>query len=262
MRFTFKIVIVAFMLSGWSTLPAQENHPQGFLNISFGATREAWLTELTSLFKMKPNPYGLASWPMYGSGMDLLWTSNNVYCLKNFVFSDRRFTVLFYFNNDSKFYGFRLKENKYMGPLEQNETSAVSEDSENLEDPEEMCKSGLSNIESKNLLDDVHFLEKVFEEKYGSPTKVQEFNTDDICQKADRVFWIQKTSRYLTAIGTITTVFVGGIKKRPDMHSTIAVVYDQELRGEPTAGETMFFPEGPPHVAEERTTIQKAAGSF
>ena len=68
MRFAFKIAIVAFMFSGWSTLPAQEKLPHGFLNIPFGATRGEWLAELTSLYKMKPTtPCGLSQWPMSGS---------------------------------------------------------------------------------------------------------------------------------------------------------------------------------------------------
>jgi hypothetical protein len=254
MRFACKIAITAFMLSGWSTLLAQEKLPHGFLNIPFGATREAWLAELTSLYKMKPTaPCGLSQWPMYGSGMYLLWTSDNVYCLKNFALGDHRFTVLFYFNSDGKFYGFRMKEEKSNRSRIRNTTPARTE---------QMCESELTNIESQDLLEDVLFLQEVFEEKYGRPTNVQKYNADDICQHADRIFWIQKTSKYLAVVGTISTVFVGYPKNRPKMYSSVAVVYDQKLRNKPTAGASLWLPEGSLRAVEKHMNIQKAAGSF
>jgi hypothetical protein len=254
MRFACKIAFIAFMLSGWSTLLAQEALPHGFLTIPFGTTRETWLSELTSLYKMKSaTPYGLSKWPMYGSDMELLWTSDNVYCLKNFELGERRYTVLFYFNSDGKFYGFRMKEEKSNRSRIQNTTPARVE---------QKCESELTGMESQDLLEDALFLQEVFEEKYGRPTNVQKYNADDLCQHADRIFWIQKTSKYLAVVGTISTVFIGYDKKRPKMYSPVAVVYDQKLRRATTTGENLWVPEGSFHALEKHSSIQKAAGSF
>jgi hypothetical protein len=252
-RLAIKIAIVACLLMGSNRVRAQENPLHGFLNIPFGATREAWLSELKSRFKMKPGfILGQSQWPMSGSGMDLFWTSDNVYCLKDYALGDRLFTVLFYFNNDGKFYGFRLKgEND-----PHSRTPRAMPD-----DPKHRCESGLTDIESQVLLEDVLFLQNVFETKYGTPTIVQKFETAEICENPGRIFWVQKTSRYLAAVGTICTVHAGGHKSRSE-YSPVAVVYDQELKGKPVPGATLMSPVPPPHVTEERKIIEKAAGSF
>ena len=240
MHFAFKIALVVFVMAGLRPLPAQEKQPHGFLNTPFGATRVTWLADLKSLYKMKPT--GLSAWPMHGSDMDLLWTSDNVYCLKNFAISDRHFTVLFYFNSDGKFYGFRLKD-----------------DQDRPSSPDEICKSGLSDPEARKLMNDVHFLESVFEEKFGQPTKVPQYDEDELCNNASRIFWFQKTNHYLAVIGTINTVSAG---EGPKMYSTTAVIFDQDLRDKPKPGESLFFPEGSSSALQEQKGIKKAAKSF
>ena len=249
MRLAFKLAIVAFILSGWSALQAQEKQPHGFLNIPFGATRETLLAGLTSSYDLKPTV--LSAWPMCGSGMFLLWTSDNTYTLEHFALDERRFTVLFYLNSDGKFYGFRMKE-------EEDNRSRIR----NAAPPhlEKMCTSELTGTQAQDLLEDALFLKKVFEDKYGSPTRVLQCSAEDICRDADRIFWIQNTNRYLAAVGTITTVFVGYKEKFANMHCPVAVVYDKELR--PAAHESLMSAEGTPAITEERKSIKKAAGSF
>jgi len=247
-RFACKTAIVAFMVSGWNMLVAQENAPHGFLNIPFGATREALVAEMKSRYKMRPS-FPLTQWPLNGSGMDLLWTSDQVYCLKNFALGNRLFTVLLYFNNDGRFYGFRLKgesDRRDRIPLVTTAGPAVR------------GESGLTSQESADLLEDAMFVAKVFEKKYGMPSGLQEYNAADIYRNAERLFCIQRTGRYFKAVGTLCA----GVRKHGDKsYAVVAIVYDKKLGNNPAGAEGLVSPDSQ-HAKEERKQIEKAAGSF
>lgn len=250
MHFAFKIAMVAFVLSGLNNLPAQEKQSDGFRKIPFGTAREEWLTSMKSRYKMKPSfPLG-EQWPMSGSGMNLYMTSDSVYCLTDYILGHRSYTVLFYFNSDNKFYGFRLKGDKDKRPG----TASAGQ--------EQMCESGLTGIETKNLLEDVQFLQKVFEVKYGNPTRVLKYDTDEICRNAEKIFWIQKSGRHLAVIGSIGTVYSDGRNHNSVKYTPVAVMYDPELMGKPAPGATLFSLEGSPRLKEEQKIVEKAAESF
>jgi hypothetical protein len=73
----------------------------------------------------------------------------------------------------------------------------------------------MSELESKNFQEDVLFLEKIFESKYGSPAMVQKYDAAAISCNTQSIFWVQKIHHSVAAVGLLFEVYDGDYTNRP-----------------------------------------------
>jgi hypothetical protein len=250
-RGIFMSVMLIIVLAGWfAAAKCQNDAPRGFLDINFGTSKKAVILALKEHYKMKQS-FPIAEWPMNGCGMDLMRTSENILCLTNYVINEKKYTVLFFFNSQDRFFGFRFKGTEGMvGAFPNVAYGALPVKG----------KSGMTSQDAAVLLEEALFLSKVFEKKFGAPTKVIEYRIENLMDNGERVFWMQKNDSYFSAIGSIC---IGRTNDGTQTYSLIANVYDYKLKEKITDDfSTPITRQDSLLIKQESKLIEKAAESF